>query len=91
MADMQGTEKCNTLEEYLPTDEEVKAAKRDYYILGGYDDDTPDPLGSVFLQRLELPMVVDSERAGREITLAGMDSVHRWAATEFATYEIGSL
>lgn len=88
---MKVTEKCNTRPEYLPTDEQVQAREEHYFVLGGYDRDNPNPLNDVFLQRLRLPMVVDSQRAGRKISLPDMASVHRWAATEFVAYEIDSL
>lgn len=85
------TQRCRTHSECLPTDEQLRAGKEDYYVLGGYEDAGDDPLDDVFLQRLKLPMVVDSEYAGREMTLHDMASVHRWAAAEFFSYEINAL
>lgn len=82
---------CMTPKEYLPTEEDLESTQRTYFLLGAYDDDPPDPLGAVFLQRLILPMVVDSEKAGRKIRLPDLASVYRWAATEFCSYEVGYL
>lgn len=82
---------CRVPPEHLPTEDQVRQADQPYYVLGAYDDDIPDALGMVFLQRLELPLTVDSEKADRRIMLPDLASVHRWAATEFHQYEIGCL
>ena len=45
------TDRCQTDPECLPTDEQVHADQKDYYLLGGYDDGGADPLADVFGQR----------------------------------------
>lgn len=85
------TVRCQTDPACLPTDEQVQAKEKDYYLLGSYDDGGADPLGDVFVQRLKLPMVVDSESEGTEMTLPDLASVHRWASAEFVCYEINEL
>lgn len=89
---MEHHENCRTHPEYVPGEAALAAENSEpYFLLAAYDDDLPDTLGMVFLQRLQLPMIVYSERAGRQITLPDLASVHRWAATEFSQYEIGRL
>lgn len=90
---MSQDDKCLTHPEFLPTEEMVAGRAQEYYLLAAHEEpgDPGLPLYDVFLRRLALPMVVYSARARREITLPTLDSVHRWASTEFCQYEIGSL
>lgn len=85
---------CRTIPECLPTEQEIRdaaQAEHAHFLIASWGRDQPETLSDVFLQRLELPMEVFSPRAGMDITLPDLASVHRWAATEFEQYEMGRL
>ena len=85
---------CKTIPECLPTAQEIRENTRRghaHFLIASWGGDQPETLANVFLQRLELPMEVFSSRAGMDITLADLASVHRWAATEFEQYEMRKL
>lgn len=85
-------EACLTDPGCLPTEGEISADNAEpHFLLASYEAEGETILGSVFLQRLTVPMTVDSERAGIEIELPDLESIHRWAATEFYEYEMGAL
>lgn len=85
-------EACLTHPDFLPTEDKLTAVNAGpHFLLASYTADNPETLANVFLQRLRVPMTVDSERAGMEIELPDLASIHRWAATEFDQYEMGQL
>lgn len=85
-------ENCLTDPGFLPNEEKVSAFNVEpHFLLASYEGDCPETLGNVFLQRLTVPMTVHSQRAGMEIELPNLESIHRWAATEFDQYEMGEL
>lgn len=83
---------CLTDPGFLPTEGEISTDNAEpHFLLASYENEGETILGAVFLQRLTVPMSVHSERAGVEIELPDLASIHRWAATEFGEYEMGKL
>lgn len=85
-------ENCLTDPGFLPSEQKLTAVNAEpHFLLASYTADNPETLANVFLQRLRVPMTVHSQRAGMEIELPDLASIHRWAATEFEQYEMGEL
>lgn len=62
------------------------------YLIGMHPDDAGEgPLGGVFLERLDFPLVTYAECAHRMVTFPDERSLLRWAHKQFVAFELGAL
>ena len=62
------------------------------YLIGMHPDDGGEgPLGGVFLERLDFPLVTYAECAHQMVTFPDERSLLRWAHKQFVAFEIGRL